>query len=73
MLKQFYIINEESTKSLHKAFLFPMFASFRWWVVENGAGLKWKTNFDDVLKAWNNYGGEMLKWCVFNLKHDHSK
>jgi hypothetical protein len=70
--KKFHIIDEESTETLHKGFLFPMFASFRWYIDVNGVGLKWKTNFDDVLKVWDEYGGQMLKFCVFNLKEDHS-
>jgi len=68
---KFHIIDEESDEVLNKALAFPIFAAFRWYVQSNGSGFKWKNDdFDAVLSAWNNFGGEMLKFCALKLTQD---
>ncbi|MDC0089390.1 AIPR family protein [Gammaproteobacteria bacterium] len=71
--KKFHIIDQEHNDSLHKAFAYPIFASFRWYVIQNGVGLKWRTDFSEVLKAWQTHGGTMLKWSTRYLIDDFGK
>ena len=67
---KFHILGEEHTDSLHKAFAYPIFAAFRWYVKQNGIGFKWRNDFSEVQKAWLSHGGKMLKWSTQYLNDD---
>ena len=68
--KKFHIIDQEHNDSLHKAFAYPIFAAFRWYVKQNGIGFKWRNDFSEVQKAWQSHGGKMLKWSTQYLNDD---
>jgi hypothetical protein len=58
----FPFIRREGKYRLRKGALFPMLGAFRWMVEEGPDGqARWMGSFDDVLKMWQEIGGELMK------------
>ena len=59
----FHIIGKEDMFRLDKAFAYPIFSSFRWFVNydEKKQITSWKGDFKSVLNAWNENGYTLLK------------
>ena len=60
--KKFHFIDYEHTNHLHKAFAYPIFASFRRFIRENDQGVyEWICDFDDIETAWAKNAQKLLK------------
>ena len=57
---KFHIINKEDLHKLDKAFAYPIFSAFRWFVRDNGNSFEWDTSFEDVLNIWKDKGDILL-------------
>ena len=55
-------INQTSPYQLDKAWAYPIFASFRWYIDTDETGsFVWKNGFDNVLNVWETIGYQLLK------------
>ncbi len=63
---QFTFTGEEDAFRLAPGALYPMMASFRWYVVQDQETLKmkWRGGFKAVLAAWQDLGGDLMRATV---------
>ena len=63
---RFHFTGTQDAYRLAPGALYPMMAAFRWYVEDDAISgrMKWRGGFANVLSAWNELGGELMRATV---------